>query len=63
MDINFFKIGNIEFVLENKKIKEFFPENRYLKRKECLLHKYGASPFCGFKVNHKIKDNGVYCLK
>lgn len=42
-------------------VKELYPQERYKKKDEYGLHKYGNGPFCKFKIA-KSSDTGVYAF-
>ena len=41
---------------------EFLPQDRYEKAETTQLHKYGAGPFCRFRIGRGRKDAGLYVL-
>lgn len=43
-------------------VKEFLPQDRYAKAVETSLNRYGAGPFCRFKVPGAPHRSGVYVL-
>lgn len=44
-------------------ILEFFPQNRYVNKKSLSLHKYGAGPFCKFRINKNLSIPAVYIIR
>ena len=55
-------IDNIKPVLNSEgNIKEFYPQNAYLKKQNKALHKYGSGAFCKFSIHPKWSGvSGVY---
>jgi len=47
---------------ETGTIKEFAPHSGYRNVRRLLLHKYGAGPFCRFRIPRHFPFEGVYAL-
>lgn len=43
-------------------VRKFFPQSRYVNDGNLPLNKYGAGPFCKFKVPSNISIAGVYAI-
>lgn len=43
-------------------VTEFRPQSRYENKNDLPLNKYGAGPFCKFKIARGIKSAGVYFI-
>jgi hypothetical protein len=44
------------------RVKEFRPQSRYKNERELPLHRYGACPFCRFRIPKNVDFSGVYFL-
>jgi hypothetical protein len=55
-------IGNIEPARDAGGIIQFHPQSRYQNIRQVPLNRYGAGPFCKFKVSTKVQTSGVYIL-
>lgn len=43
-------------------LTQFMPQSRYRNARNLPLHKYGAGPFCKFKISRRLQVSGVYVL-
>jgi len=43
-------------------LRQFMPQNRYRNLRSLPLNKYGAGPFCKFKIPGRFSVCGVYAL-
>jgi len=43
-------------------IQQFTPQDRYKNVRNLPLNKYGAGPFCKFKIPSRFQSSGVYAL-
>ena len=43
-------------------LTQFMPQNRYRNARNLPLNRYGAGPFCKFKVPNRFQISGVYIL-
>jgi len=43
-------------------IQQFMPQHRYAKASEVAINRYGAGPFCKFKIPSSHRTSGVYAL-
>src|SRR5260221_2256740 len=56
-------ISEIEPIRDvNGVLKEFLPQGRYRNLRGLPLNKYGAGPFCKFKIPNHFRACGVYLL-
>ena len=44
-------------------VRQFMPQSQYKNARSLPLNKYGAGPFCKFKIPNRIQASGVYVLK
>jgi len=62
-DFEFEYAGDIEPARDaDGAILQFHPQIRYQNVRQVPLNRYGAGPFCKFKVSTKIRVSGVYIL-
>jgi hypothetical protein len=47
---------------ENGSVRQYMPQSRYRNHKQLPLNKYGAGPFCKFKISNLFPVSGVYVL-
>lgn len=47
---------------ESGAVLAFFPQSRYENARGIPLHKYGAGPFCEFRVPAGLLSSGVYAI-
>lgn len=63
VDRHFELLGRVEPERDDKgAFVEFLPQDRYEKATTTQLHKYGAGPFCRFRIGRGRKDAGLYVL-
>jgi hypothetical protein len=43
-------------------VQQFMPQERYTNLRNLPLNKYGAGPFCKFKIPNRVQLSGVYVL-
>ena len=43
-------------------VREFMPQSQYKNTRNLPLNKYGAGPFCKFKITNRLPVSGVYVL-
>ncbi len=43
-------------------VRAFVPQERYEKRLQYRLNRYGSGPFCKFKIPNSYRQSGVYAL-
>jgi len=43
-------------------ILQFMPQSRYVKASAVPINRYGAGPFCKFKIPRHLRVSGVYAL-
>jgi hypothetical protein len=43
-------------------VQRFMPQNRYRNERNLALNRYGAGPFCKFKISSRFCASGVYVL-
>jgi hypothetical protein len=43
-------------------VRVFMPQGRYKNARNLPLNRYGAGPFCGFKIGNRFRFSGVYML-
>ena len=43
-------------------IQQYLPQSRYAKASTEQINRYGAGPFCKFKIPHNLRVSGVYAL-
>jgi hypothetical protein len=59
----FENIGGITPVCDaDGSIRQFMPQNRYENVRSLPINRYGAGPFCGFKISNRFRTSGVYVL-
>ncbi len=62
-DFDFEYVGDIEPTRDaDGAILAFHPQSRYKNVRQLSLNRYGARPFCKFKLATKIQVSGVYIL-
>jgi hypothetical protein len=56
-------VGEIEPVRSpNGAVGQFMPQARYENARNLPLNKYGAGPFCRFRISNRFQTSGVYAL-
>ena len=62
-DFEFEHVCDIEPVrLKDGSIGQHMPQERYKNERNLPLNKYGAGPFCKFKIPSRFQESGVYVL-
>jgi hypothetical protein len=60
---DFEHVGDIKPVCEKDGlIQQFMPQSRYQNARNLPLNKYGAGPFCRFRIPNGFRASGVYVL-
>ncbi len=63
LEYSFEFIGNIQPFIENGKIKDIHPQEKYCKKDLVQKNRYGDGAFCRFSISNKwLKISGVYAL-
>lgn len=47
---------------KNGSVSEFLPQDRYAKKDQTKLHRYGDGPFCRIRIAQDVRAPGVYML-
>ncbi len=47
---------------KNGRVEEFLPQNRYFNKRDLRIHRYGAGPFCQFRISGNLLYAGVYFI-
>jgi hypothetical protein len=62
-DYEFEHVGDIQPVRgPDGSIQQLMPQGRYKNARNVPLNRYGAGPFCRFKIPNRFRTSGVYVL-